>query len=324
MYKRLLMAMLFAPLLCANVSSQEAGSLHSPIPPNNRSVSDARPAPTYQLKGVLISRFERSALVNGEILHVGDRMGGMEILAIDQDGVRVLTSARDFIINVGGTVAHSTQRQDRRVAHSAAPDQHAVKPGETLSGIALRYLQDGVTMNQMMVALFKSNPQAFDDNINVLHEGATLRIPNASELEHHAPETATAKVVQQTDRWQATKSRRTKNASFSRDPQYGPVKSGETLSGIAARMLHSGVTMNQMMIAMFQSNPQAFDDNINVLREGAILRIPDPDDLHWQTPATATAEVVRQTRVWQTRYEQHAQSKLAHTSIMASSDERVR
>jgi pilus assembly protein FimV len=81
--------------------------------------------------------------------------------------------------------------------------------------------------------------------------------------------------------------------------------------------------MNQMMIALFQANPEAFSNNINELRQGAILRIPDENELRRQTPEMATAEVVRQTKAWQTGDEQFALLTLAHNSVMASSNELI-
>jgi len=77
------------------------------------------------------------------------------------------------------------------------------------------------------------------------------------------------------------------------------------------------------MIALFQANPQAFSNNINVLLEGATLRIPDENELGRRTPATATAEVVRQTKLRETSYEQHATLSVAHSNIMAASDELI-
>ncbi len=349
MYKRLLILILFGPLAFGTVSGQEFGNLADAIETNNPGKSDTRPATSFQLKGVLISRLQRTALVNGQLLQVGDRVGGVEILAIDQAGVRVLMGAKELTVDVGGTVVgdtsssdvirishkqtpasrnpmqrtvvRSSPRQDRSVSRFDTRLQHAVKSGETLSGIAQHHLRDGVTTNQMMIALFQANMQAFDDNINVLYEGATLRIPDEDELQHHAPETATAEVVRHTEKWQAVNQQRTSVASLSDDKQYGPVESGETLSGIAASVLHDGATMNQMLIALFQANPHAFNDNINALRQGVTLRIPDDNELDFQTPETATAEVMRQTNAWLTGVEQHAPVTLAHANVMASSDE---
>jgi pilus assembly protein FimV len=80
---------------------------------------------------------------------------------------------------------------------------------------------------------------------------------------------------------------------------YGPVQNAETLWGIAEQFRPNGVTMNQMMVAVFQANPQAFDGNMNVLRRGAILRIPELTELQSVNAGNATAEVQRQSDAWQ-------------------------
>lgn len=175
-------------------------------------------------------------------------------------------------------------------------------------------------MDQMMIGLFDSNPHAFNNNINVLYEGAILRIPGEHELDRHTPALAAAEVARHADRWQPAGPGPLSVANSSPTRQYGPVESGETLSAIASRLLHDGVTINQMMIALYQSNPEAFSDNINVLYEGAILRIPDETELRRQTPATATAEVIRQTKAWETGFEQNALLAPPETNIMASVD----
>jgi FimV-like protein len=323
------MFIILGPLAWGSASVQGSDVLSNPVPPNNPEKSDTRPATSFQLKGVLISDFERTALVNGELVQEGDRIGGVEILAIDQAGVRVLAGAQELTVDVGGTfvgdqsVVDQSSNDVTRVSRIDASLRHAVKPGETLSGIALQYLEDGVTMNEMMIALFQANTQAFDDNINVLYEGATLRIPDQDELDHQVPETATAEVTRHREMWQATHHQETRIASLVSDKQYGPVESGETLSAIAASVLHDGATMNQMMIALYEANPRAFSNNINLLREGAVLRIPDAHELRRQTPEMATAEVARQTKAWQTGDEQFALFTLAHNDVLASGNELI-
>jgi FimV-like protein len=90
-------------------------------------------------------------------------------------------------------------------------------------------------------------------------------------------------------------------AITSHDAPYGPVNRGEILSVIAQHYRSEGVSTNQMMIALFESNPEAFGGNINDLHEGSVLRIPDADALHRQHHETATAEVARQTDAWRER-----------------------
>jgi pilus assembly protein FimV len=82
---------------------------------------------------------------------------------------------------------------------------------------------------------------------------------------------------------------------------YGEVQRGETLWGIATTLRPSGVTMNQMMVAIYEANPQAFNANMNILRRGAILRIPELNEIQALDARAATAEAQRQTDTWQGR-----------------------
>lgn len=53
---------------------------------------------------------------------------------------------------------------------------------------------------------------------------------------------------------------------------------GDTLSKIAIRNQVEGVTLQQMLVALFRANPDAFvADNMNRLRAGKIISIPDRD-----------------------------------------------
>lgn len=78
------------------------------------------------------------------------------------------------------------------------------------------------------------------------------------------------------------------------------VQRGDTLSSIARGYAESaGVTPNQMMLAIQRENPRAFfNDNINALRAGAVLRIPDADVASSVRASEASAEVRRQNTGW--------------------------
>ncbi|HEX5047004.1 MAG TPA: FimV/HubP family polar landmark protein [Gammaproteobacteria bacterium] len=89
--------------------------------------------------------------------------------------------------------------------------------------------------------------------------------------------------------------------SNSPEGTYGPVQRSETLWAIAERFRPEGVSMNQMMVALFEANPQAFGGNMNVLRVGATLRLPQANDVQSVAVSTANAEVQRQTDEWQNR-----------------------
>jgi pilus assembly protein FimV len=56
------------------------------------------------------------------------------------------------------------------------------------------------------------------------------------------------------------------------------VRRGDTLSGVAVRMQAQGVSLDQLLVALFRSNPHAFvGQNMNRLRADAVLRLPAPE-----------------------------------------------
>jgi pilus assembly protein FimV len=65
-----------------------------------------------------------------------------------------------------------------------------------------------------------------------------------------------------------------------------------------------------MMIAIFEANPQAFAGNINVLRAGTTLRLPESTSLAELSVTTANAEVRRQIDEWRDRTAQGGQLRL--------------
>jgi pilus assembly protein FimV len=77
------------------------------------------------------------------------------------------------------------------------------------------------------------------------------------------------------------------------------VQRNDTLWEIArAASPGSRSDVNRAMVSIFQTNPQAFDGNINVLRSGSTLRIPDAEQIRSISAAEAAAEVARQYDAW--------------------------
>jgi pilus assembly protein FimV len=81
---------------------------------------------------------------------------------------------------------------------------------------------------------------------------------------------------------------------------YGPVQRGDTLSSIALANPIDGVSYQQMLMALKAANPNAFyENNVNALKSGAVLRIPTREQAQTVTPAAAIAAVRQQNRSWQ-------------------------
>ena len=77
------------------------------------------------------------------------------------------------------------------------------------------------------------------------------------------------------------------------------VKSGDTLSRIVGRNMQPGVSIEQMMIAIQRSNPDAFiGGNINRLRAGVALNLPSSGDAQAIAQTAAVAEVRVQAASW--------------------------
>ena len=88
---------------------------------------------------------------------------------------------------------------------------------------------------------------------------------------------------------------------------YGPVKRGDTLAKIAIEMKADGVSLDQMLVALFRENKQAFgNNNMNLLKTGQILRIPSASDVAKITKAEANKEVRVQVADWKSYREQVA------------------
>ena len=255
----------------------------------------------FELKGVLISAKGRDALINGEFAREGDRVGGATILSIGEKSVALQIGTQEYTVLVGSsTIAHRRAVPERRMAAQQRPvadgrQAYTVKRGDTLSAIAERYAGNGISLNQVIVALYEANPQAFDGNINRMRAGAVLQVPARDLIQAQSVAAATTEVLRQS-RFSRQIVRR--HVKVPERREFGPVKAGDSLSRIAASLRPDGVTLNQMMMALFETNPHAFDGNINRLRRGMILRVPHTNDIRRWTRATANAEVQRHARLW--------------------------
>jgi pilus assembly protein FimV len=66
---------------------------------------------------------------------------------------------------------------------AAAGSQHEVKQGDTLGAIARQNLPPGVSLNQMLIAIYRANQDAFiRENINLVRAGRILNIPDAQTI----------------------------------------------------------------------------------------------------------------------------------------------
>ncbi|MEJ2462079.1 MAG: FimV/HubP family polar landmark protein [Candidatus Thiodiazotropha sp.] len=86
------------------------------------------------------------------------------------------------------------------------------------------------------------------------------------------------------------------------DRLYGPVPEGHSLPQIAAELDSRDATREQLMIALFNANREQFiDDNLNLIRVGSILVIPDPAAISAISVQRANMQVMKHQRRFETR-----------------------
>ena len=108
---------------------------------------------------------------------------------------------------------------------------------------------------------------------------------------------------------------------------YGPIRRSDTLWGIAKQLRpDESITMDQMMLALQRANPQAFmGDNINRMKAGVTLKVPERSDIVSMSPREATAETRRQYAEWKAprevaRQEQPAAEPVVDTTTEAAAE----
>ncbi|MEO8739052.1 MAG: FimV/HubP family polar landmark protein [Casimicrobiaceae bacterium] len=110
-----------------------------------------------------------------------------------------------------GRAPRGSSRSTEPGAAPAAVDNgsgYTVKRGDSLSKIAKDYKPENASLDQMLVAMFRSNEGAFDGrNMNRLRTGQILSIPAADQIATVTPADATATVKLQAADWRGYRDR---------------------------------------------------------------------------------------------------------------------
>jgi FimV-like protein len=87
---------------------------------------------------------------------------------------------------------------------------------------------------------------------------------------------------------------------------YGPLKKGESLWQIAAKISPSPIHPHQVILALQKINPHAFKQpcNVNSLKINQVLRIPSLSQMQVLSQPEAIKELNRQNQAWKVRYQQ--------------------
>ena len=104
--------------------------------------------------------------------------------------------------------APSTAASSTSAPSAASGDQYTVKPGDTLAKIAGQFKPNDVTLDQMLVAFFNGNQNAFEEqNMNRLRRGAIMNVPSAATAAATDSTEATRIVRMQASDWRTYRDR---------------------------------------------------------------------------------------------------------------------
>ncbi|MCX7067871.1 MAG: hypothetical protein NTW85_09295 [Methylococcales bacterium] len=96
--------------------------------------------------------------------------------------------------------------------------------------------------------------------------------------------------------------------------QYGPIKPSDYIRGIAKKIRYDDVSIEQMVIALFKANPEAFfTDNINSLMIKKMLKIPARKEALQISRKEALEQVNLQNNIWKERVS--AKARVPQTAI---------
>lgn len=164
----------------------------------------------------------------------------------------------------------------------STPDTYSVQKGDTLNKIASEVKPDTVSLEQMLVALYRENQAAFiDNNMNRLKAGQILRVPSADNAAKVTNTEAKKEIRIQVESWKNYRDSLAGSVASSA-PSSAPANQASGRIATAAPGAPSGAPAKDVLkiakavapsgAATGGAASKAAQDQINALKEEAIAR----------------------------------------------------
>ena len=166
------------------------------------------------------------------------------------------------------------------VDHDLLAKVHQVADGDTLWHIATTNVFENVSVFQFLISTYELNPHAFvDKDISRLRIHSQLLLPNLDQITTMSRVQAHAVFEQlhtgNSQLLNVYKSTGLKPTDLIKEVKVHKVRNGETLFRIAADTNFEDVSLLQMLLSIYQLNPNAFVENdISRLRTDSLLLMP--------------------------------------------------
>jgi pilus assembly protein FimV len=154
----------------------------------------------------------------------------------------------------------------------------AVLPTPAAPAIAAVAEEEPVSQIETKDAPSKVAEDLMRDGRSTQSEASNAPVPEAVAEKLAAPAAPATKTGKRGQRNAVANTGAEKTAEKPAGDQSYRVKEGDTLAQIAARTKDNTVSLDQMLVALYRANPDAFiSKNINRLRAGRVLSLPDAD-----------------------------------------------
>lgn len=183
-----------------------------------------------------------------------------------QPAVRLAPGQPAQPVQPASTVAQQPQEQPRREAPApraaapaatpaAAASSYRVRPGDTLGKIAAKLRPADISLDMMLVALYRANPDAFiGNNMNRLKSGQILSVPDSGAIRGSSSGDAEARgvVIAHAADFNAYRNKlagQVANAAPQRAPQAGQSAAGKITAKVEERPTAANESQDQLRLS---------------------------------------------------------------------------
>ncbi|MFS0754702.1 FimV/HubP family polar landmark protein [Noviherbaspirillum sp. 1P10PC] len=216
-----------------------------------------------------------------EVSSNGTRLLREYVVLLDPVGSRRAQPAETAPAPAATPAAPAARQQASRAAPAAAPaaeaaasgDSYPVKRGDTLAAIAGQVKPEGVSLDQMLVALQRANPNAFvGNNINRLRTGQILSVPNAEAARSVSNGEARRIVVAQSADFNNYRNRLASQVAGSATGQGegGQLASGKVTSRVEEQRNTGGETRDRLQVSRSGAPVSGADAEERIAQEKAL------------------------------------------------------
>ncbi len=133
---------------------------------------------------------------------------------------------------------------------STSSKRYQVRPGDTLYRVAGRNPAQGVSLDQMLVGLYRANPDAFiDSNVNRLRAGSVLTVPAADEVRDLTAGDAKRLLTAQSLDFGAYRARLAQAAPQAQAPEAGRAAQGKVQAAVDDRKQSAAATPDKLKLS---------------------------------------------------------------------------